>query len=224
MAGVNGKTSPFVALVACRMQTGEEHLVAALREQYSQNALLHLLRDPESETQKAAAVALSLIGDEATGPLLATALRTQDLGVHTVVEQSLWRFWFRSGDAEIDALLRSGVRLIEARRFDEACAVFDRVIKAKPGFAEGYNQRAIVRYLMGEWGPSIQDCQRVIDLNPVHFGALAGLGHCYLQQHNVHAALNAYERALAVNPHMPGIRERMEQLREWLRHEGEALA
>lgn len=221
MAGTsNGRASSLVALVAVGAKSGEAGLAAALREQYTQNLLTQLLHDPEPETQKAAAFALGLIGDQTVASLLAAALKTENLWVHAVVEQSLWRLWFRSGNADTDALLRDGVRRMEEQRLDEARAVFDRVIADAPDYAEGYNQRAIVLYLMGEWEQALQDCQRVLELTPVHFGALAGMGHCYLREKEVRAALTAYERALSINPHMPGIQQSVEQLRELLRREG----
>lgn len=212
----NGHTPPLPALIASYVRHKEARLADVLRGRYSQDTLLGFLADDAVETRKAAAYALSLIGEASVGTAMARGLRTDDPIEHIVFEQALWRLWFRSGRPDVDALLREGVRLMEAQQLDEARERFDRVIGLAPEFPEGYNQRAIVYYMMGEWAQSIADCERVVAMNPVHFGALAGLGHCYLQQHQAEAALAAYERALAVNPHMDAIRERVRQLRDLL--------
>ena len=212
----NGGPPHLVGFLATYAHHDESQLVAALIDKYPQDDLLPMLRDTEPEIQKAAAFALSLIGDITTGAHMAEVLHTDDATVHLTVEQSLWRLWFRSGRDDVDALLSQGVRLMEAQQLDEAQAIFDRVIAMASTFAEGYNQRAIVFYLTGEWERSIADCEQAIALNPVHFGALAGMGHCYLKRHEIMAALAAYERALAINPRMTGIRRTVEQLRSIL--------
>jgi tetratricopeptide (TPR) repeat protein len=117
---------------------------------------------------------------------------------------------------DVDALMQEGVRLLESQRFDDASALFDRVIALAPDFAEGYNQRAVVYYFQEDWTQAIQDCQTAVSLNPVHFGALAGMGHCYLQCQELQAALTAFEKALAVNPHMPAIRSNIDRIRKFM--------
>lgn len=212
----NGTSSHLVTFLATYAHHDESQLVAALGEAYPQDVLLSMLRDAGPETQKAAAFALSLIGDITTSAHMAEALHTDDTAVHQTVEQSLWRLWFRSGRDDVDALLSQGVYLMETQQLDEAQAVFDRVIAMASTFPEGYNQRAIVFFLAGNWDRSIADCEQAIALNPNHFGALAGMGHCYLKRNEFMAALAAYERALAINPRMAGIRRTVEQLRSIL--------
>ena len=62
----------------------------------------------------------------------------------------------------------------------------------------GYNKRATVFFLMQEYAESIEDCLRVLDLEPFHFGALSGMGLCHLRMEDPHAALHAFERTLKV--------------------------
>jgi tetratricopeptide (TPR) repeat protein len=220
MAGsTNGTLSHLASFLASYAHTGESELAQALKKAYPLDTLIALALTSDPDTRKAAAFAVTLIGDSACAQQLAPALHTPDLMVHLVVEQALWRLWFKSGRAEVDILMEEGVRLLEAKRLDEARMLFDRVIAMAPMFAEGYNQRAIVFYLMKDWDRSLEDCMQAITLNPVHFGALAGMGHCYLQRHELKPALAAYERALAVNPHMAGIRQNIEQIRAWLQRE-----
>jgi tetratricopeptide (TPR) repeat protein len=131
----------------------------------------------------------------------------------------MWAIWMRSGHDEIDALLLEGVRLMEAEQYAEALAVFDQIIARAPKFAEGYNKRATVYYLMLEFEQSIADIHSTLALNPVHFGALSGMGLCYLGLDELRNALEWFERAVAVNPNMETIQSYIEKIREFLRNQ-----
>jgi tetratricopeptide (TPR) repeat protein len=124
--------------------------------------------------------------------------------------------WSRSGDAEVDALFALGVEQMSLRQGPAAVAIFTRVIERKPEFAEGWNKRATVYYLMGEYDKSLHDCDEVMKRNPVHFGALSGYGQIYLQLGKPERALPYFERALAVNPNMEQVEQVIEQLKALL--------
>jgi tetratricopeptide (TPR) repeat protein len=102
------------------------------------------------------------------------------------------------------------------RQGPAAVAIFTRVIERKPEFAEGWNKRATVYYLMGEYDKSLHDCDEVMKRNPVHFGALSGYGQIYLQLGKPERALPYFERALAVNPNMEQVEQVIEQLKALL--------
>jgi tetratricopeptide (TPR) repeat protein len=104
-----------------------------------------------------------------------------------------------------------------AQRFTDAVALFDEVIARAPDFAEGWNKRATLYYLMGEWDRSLADCEEVIRRNPIHFGALAGFGLNYLQKDDLVHAAEYFERALEVNPNLAQVAATLEQIRAALR-------
>jgi tetratricopeptide (TPR) repeat protein len=79
------------------------------------------------------------------------------------------------------------------------------VVKRKPAFAEGWNKRATVYYLAGQYQNSIADCAEVLKRNPRHFGALSGLGQIYMQLERYDDALAWFRKALEVNPNMLGV-------------------
>ncbi|SRR6266545_1404089 len=137
-------------------------------------------------------------------------LRGNDLARVARAEAALWAMWCRSGEAEIDALLRQGVEIME-RQDDlaEAEASFARVIELCPEFAEGWNKRATVRFLAGNYEGSIADCRETLARKPHHFGALSGQGLCHLSldQHREAAAL--FRRALEVHPHLTAARRNL---------------
>ncbi len=121
--------------------------------------------------------------------------------------------WRQSGRQEIDFLMADAQRFLKRREFYPAYARFERVVALAPDFAEGWNKRAHVLHLMGNFTASISDIQRALDLEPRHFLALAGLGLNYLRLESNRLALDAFERALRVNPHLAGTRRKAVELR-----------
>ena len=114
------------------------------------------------------------------------------------------------GDEAVDALLAKGIEEMRAGRFEESTATFSDVIRRKPDFAEGWNKRATVLFLAGEFRRSLADCDEVIKRNPLHFGALAGYGQIYFQLEQYEKALEYWKRALEVNPNLVGVQESIE--------------
>jgi tetratricopeptide (TPR) repeat protein len=182
-------------------------------------ALLEQLRNGTVAERRAAAARLGEVGDGAAAGGLERALRDADAGVRALAQASLWAIWHRSGDAAIDALLQRGIAAMEARRFPDAVALFDEVIRRAPAFAEGWNKRATVYYLMGEWDKSLADCEEVVRRNPIHFGALSGFGLNYVQKGDLARAADYFERALQVNPNLESIESLLEEIREALQKE-----
>jgi tetratricopeptide (TPR) repeat protein len=147
-------------------------------------------------------VVLGEVGDGSVVEALIEALRDEDRLVREEAEASCWAIWSRSGDPELDELLSQGSSAMEEGRLEEALATFDDLIARAPSFAEAYNQRAIVHYLTGAYARSIQDCERALGLNPLHFGALNGAGLCYLKLAFISRALDYFKRALEINPNL----------------------
>lgn len=133
------------------------------------------------------------------------------------LEQRIWIVWLRSGDEAIDALMTRGIAAMNRRRYDTALEVFDRIVEQAPEFAEGWNKRATVHYLRGDYVASMRDVQRTLELEPRHFGALSGMGLIFLATGDERAALRAFQEVLEVHPLSPGTRVRVEELRRQLR-------
>jgi len=168
------------------------------------------------ETRRAAALWLGQKGLMDDAPALVQALRDQDPLVRTSAEQALWQVWSRSGDDEVDGLLALGIEQMSAREGDAAVETFSRVIARRPDFAEGWNKRATVHYLLGAYAKSLADCDEVLKRNPHHFGALSGYGMIYLQLDQPARALEYFERALAVNPNLSSVVDTVEMLKRLL--------
>ena len=132
------------------------------------------------------------------------------------IEGQIWTLWFDTGSEQMDRMLLAGDRAMSAGRFDQSYAILNGVIEHRPDLSEGWNRRATLRYLMGDYDGSIADIAETLKREPRHFGALSGLGLCNIALGNEEAALDAFERALVHNPHMPGVKQRVKQLRDRL--------
>lgn len=148
---------------------------------------------------------LGEVGIMADGDRLVAHLGDQDAPVRELAEAALWQIWSRSGDRAIDALFLRGVEQMAAAELTGAVATFSEVIRKKPAFAEGWNKRATVYYLLGQYELSLKDCDEVLKRNRHHFGALAGYGQIYLALGDPDRAQPYLERALTVNPNMAGV-------------------
>jgi tetratricopeptide (TPR) repeat protein len=133
------------------------------------------------------------------------------------IEQQIWQIWLESDDATVNRLMRQGIAAMSLRQLEFALDRFDRMVEHAPAFAEGWNKRATVRYLMGDLEASVVDIERTLGLEPRHFGALSGLGLIYDAIDQPRAALRSFEAALRLNPHLEGTRDRVEELRRALR-------
>ena len=132
------------------------------------------------------------------------------------IEAQIWTLWFDTGSEQMDRMLLAGDRAMSAGRFDQSYAILNGVIEHRPDLSEGWNRRATLRYLMGDYDGSIADIGETLEREPRHFGALSGLGLCNIALGNEEEALDAFERALVHNPHMPGVQRRVKQLRDRL--------
>jgi tetratricopeptide (TPR) repeat protein len=124
----------------------------------------------------------------------------------TIVDE-IWRVWLQSGRAEIDELMQNALALLEAGKPLAAMASLDQIVQQAPDWAEGWNKRATVLYLLDEYDRSLADIDRVLALEPRHFGALAGRGLIHIAREDYRAALDDYRRARAANPFLKGAAE-----------------
>jgi tetratricopeptide (TPR) repeat protein len=134
------------------------------------------------------------------------ALRGDDATRAVRAANALWEMWHRSGDPQLDAILRQGIELMEQQDLARAEAVFTRLIQAAPGFAEGWNKRATARFLAKDFAGSVADCRETLARNPHHFGALSGQGLCHMALEEYKEAAELFRRALVVHPHLEGAR------------------
>lgn len=146
--------------------------------------------------------------------------QTKDPAEAEKLENRIWDIWNESGDAEVDKMFLAGRMALNEGDFDVALEAFSQVIVAAPGFAEGWNKRATVYFLLGANPESLRDIGHALALEPRHFGAMAGLGYVEQNLDNDIAALKAAETALAINPHLSDMAELVAELRHKRRGNG----
>ena len=137
-----------------------------------------------------------------------------------VIETTIWQVWGESGKPTVDLFYQRGVRAMSVRKLDEALEFFDQIVELDPDFAEGWNKRATIYFLMGDYEASIADVERTLALEPRHFGALSGLGMIYLRLDDPAGALAAFRDAIEVHPHLRGARSEIRRLEEIVEGQG----
>ena len=118
-----------------------------------------------------------------------------------IAEDAIWRYWFdQSPTALVRASLDAGIERREAYDFEAAEIHFDKVVRSAPNYAEGYNQRAFVRFLREKYQSAQTDLEIALKLEPNHFGALSGLYHILQKQDRREAAMRMLSRAVEIHP------------------------
>jgi tetratricopeptide (TPR) repeat protein len=128
-------------------------------------------------------------------------LKDTDETVRQRATQSLWQIWFLQKGYYALHKLEQSQMLLESGSVEKAERLLTDIIADLPDFAEAWNRRAVLYYLQGKYERAIADCQQVIMLNPIHFGALHGLGLCYMATENYGEAMQSFRRALELQPY-----------------------
>ena len=129
------------------------------------------------------------------------------------LDRLIWQRWGNAGTRQARQLLQDASKSVALGEIEAAIDLLDRAVAQDPGFAEAWNRRATIFFMVGRHARSIADIERVLVLEPRHYGALAGLGQVLLQLDEPEGALIAFEAALAVNPHLDRIRRLAQQIR-----------
>jgi tetratricopeptide (TPR) repeat protein len=130
------------------------------------------------------------------------------------VEARIWAIWLQTPSDTTALLMTRAKAAIDAQNIDVAIKLLDAVVKLNPNYIEGWNRRATLYYLKNDYARSIQDIEQVLAREPRHFGALAGLGMIMQDLGDEKRALDAFRRALAVNPHLEKVPELVKTLTE----------
>ena len=150
--------------------------------------------------------------DVALDRLFASLHKTSDEQAAKGVEEKIWELWSRFDSPTAEVLLGQAVVAMGASENAASLEILDRIVASYPTYAEAWNKRATLHFALGNYEASLRDIDKVLDLEPRHFGALAGRGMIYQRQENWTAALNAYREALSMNPSMTGVKNAVQEL------------
>jgi tetratricopeptide (TPR) repeat protein len=178
-------------------------------------------QDKSSENTKAAAVKSEIVKESAPGPLATSEQRLDNLFIRLKKERStelargianeIREVLTVSGSATVDFLMESSARAMNDKRYGAALDFLDQVTLLQPDYVEGWNRRATLHYLLGNYPKAMSDSARVLTLEPRHLGALAGVAGILQETGHDNQALEAWENYLS---YYPADREAQEQLFE----------
>ena len=130
------------------------------------------------------------------------------------VEARIWALWMQTPSDTAMLLMVRAKAAMDAKKPDVALKLLDSVVKLRPDYVEAWNRRATLYYLKNDYIHSLEDIQQVLIREPRHFGALAGLGMIMQDLGEEKRALEAFRKALAVNPHLEKVPEFVKSLTE----------
>lgn len=130
------------------------------------------------------------------------------------VEARIWALWMQTPSDTAALLMVRAKVAMDAQQIDVALKLLDAVVKLRPDYVEGWNRRATLYYLKNDYAHSLEDIEQVLVREPRHFGALAGLGMIMQDIGDEKRALDAFHKALAVNPHLEKVPELVKTLSE----------
>ena len=136
------------------------------------------------------------------------------------VEQKIWAIWsIHPKKNELTLMLSEGSTLVKDDKLTEAVNIFTKVIELDPSWAEAWNKRATVLYLLGEFQKSQNDIDKVLELEERHFGALAGQGLVNIQLKNYDKAIMSYEKAQKIYPSMKSPKIMIKEIKELIKQQ-----
>lgn len=139
--------------------------------------------------------------DHSSVDWLLEQLKNPDDDLRQRATAELWKKWFKQkGEIGLE-ILRRIQSLCEIGESKKAEEILTETLEVQPDFAEAWNRRAILYYTQGKYEQSKEDCEQVVNLNPNHFGAWHGLGLCNAAMGNYLEAIQAFRKALEIQPY-----------------------
>ncbi|PZA13103.1 hypothetical protein DNX69_04945 [Rhodopseudomonas palustris] len=130
------------------------------------------------------------------------------------VEGRIWALWSQTSSDTTALLMARSKVAMDAKQYGVALKLLDAVLELRPDYVEGWNRRATIYYLQNDYMRSLEDIEQVLAREPRHFGALAGLGMIMQELGDDKRALDAFRRALALNPHLDKVPDLVKTLSE----------
>lgn len=128
------------------------------------------------------------------------------------IEDLIWALWISHPCAEAESVMARAIDAFAGGRLACAAGLFDRLVRDHPDWAEAWNKRATLAYVEGRDAQAVADIARTLALEPRHFGAIAGFGQICLRHGREGEAKAAFRAALAINPHLAGLRALLDEL------------
>tara|TARA_Y100000389_G_scaffold110417_1_gene107529 strand:+ start:19 stop:570 length:552 start_codon:yes stop_codon:yes gene_type:complete len=145
-------------------------------------------------------------------------LKNNNVSSSYEIEQKIWKLWStHPNNDKLTIMLAEGSDLVNEQKFDKAINVFNKVIELDPEWAEAWNKRATLLYMVGEFKKSQEDIDKVLELEQRHFGALAGQGLVNIKLENYEKAIMSYEKAQKIYPSMKSPKIMIKKIKELIK-------
>ena len=131
-----------------------------------------------------------------------------------IIENKIQAIWMISDQEDINLLMRKGIVALQMQELPVALEVFDLIVTKDPEFAEGWNKRAMIYYLMENYEASVKDIQKAIALEPRHFNAFSGLAFIYAKLGKYDDALDAFQQLSKIHPRYEGLEDYLSRLKK----------
>ena len=128
----------------------------------------------------------------------------------------IWNIWYEVDDPKVIEYFEKGIQAMNLRNYPLAIRFFNNLIEEDPNFAEGWNKRATVHFMMGNFDQSMQDIIKTLELEPRHFGALDGMGLIFIHQGQFQQALDVYDKMLEIFPFSVKTMDKKERIQSFL--------
>ncbi|MFT4862802.1 MAG: tetratricopeptide (TPR) repeat protein [Pseudohongiellaceae bacterium] len=133
------------------------------------------------------------------------------------IESQIWEIWLAYPNPDVERLMLLGTASMNAQATSDALLIFSQLTESFPNYAEAWNKRATLYYMLGDLDASISDIEKTLALEPRHFGALSGLGLVYIQRNELRKAKQAFEDLVAVHPNSTNAQTNLDAVNESLR-------
>ena len=128
----------------------------------------------------------------------------------------IWNIWYEVDDPKVIEYFEKGIQAMNLRNYPLAIRFFNNLIEEDPNFAEGWNKRATVHFMMGNFDQSMQDIIKTLELEPRHFGALDGMGLIFIHQGQFQEAIDVYDKMLEIFPFSVKTMDKKERIQSFI--------
>ena len=130
--------------------------------------------------------------------------------------KDIWDIWYEIDDPKVIEYFEKGIQAMRIRNYPLAVRFFNNLIEEDPNFAEAWNKRATVYFMMGDFDKSMQDIIKTLELEPRHFGALDGMGLIFIHQGQYQQAIDVYDKMLEIFPFSLKTMEKRENIMSFI--------
>ena len=130
--------------------------------------------------------------------------------------KNIWNIWYEVKDPKVIEYFEKGIQAMRIRNYPLAIRFFNNLIEEDPNFAEAWNKRATVYFMMGDFDKSMKDIIKTLELEPRHFGALDGMGLIFIHQEQYEQAIEVYDKMLEIFPFSIKTMEKKESIKSFI--------